>query len=174
MQWEKEIQKFLLLIFPKYVEILDEVEFKTGGGSANRRPDFILVDSFGHIDVIEIKTPKMALLRKTEYRNNFVPSGELSSVTVQMENYLHDLNLNHKNASAKIKDKLLRDDVNPKIKLPKGIIIAGDKKGLNDKQKSDFEIIRRQFRNITDIITYDELIESFKNQIRTLQGAKEI
>ena len=52
---------------------------------------FLCIDADGHIDVIELKDSKKDLLRKTLYRNNYVPSGELSSSIVQIEHYIYQL-----------------------------------------------------------------------------------
>ena len=38
----------------------------------------------------------------------------------------------------------------------------GRTKGLSKEQKLDFEVLRRQYRNILDIITYDDLLERLR------------
>lgn len=168
--WEEKLDEFLLLIFPKYVAKLRQVTF-SNQNKKGRRPDFILIDILGYCDVIEIKRPDTDLIRNSQYRNNYVLSNELSSTVVQIENYLYDMNSNQSKALKSI-DKKLEESIysslklKPRIKNPKGIIIAGDKSRYNDEQKHDFEIVRRQYRNITDIITYDELIEAFERQIK--------
>lgn len=45
-----------------------------------------------------------------------------------------------------------------KIVNPNGLIIMGRDKGLSEEQRKDFEVIRRKYRNVLDIITYDDLI----------------
>ena len=35
----------------------------------------------------------------------------------------------------------------------------GRKKGMSKKQQQDFEVIKRKYKNIIDIITYDDLLE---------------
>lgn len=168
--WEEKLDQFLLLIFPKYIAKLRQVNFKNQN-KTGRRPDFILIDILGYCDVIEIKRPDTDLVRNTQYRNNYVLSNELSSTVVQIENYLYDMNSNQNNALKSINKKLEKSvystlKLKPRIKNPKGIIIAGNKSQYSDEQKHDFEIVRRQYRNITDIITYDELIDSFERQIK--------
>jgi hypothetical protein len=43
----------------------------------------------------------------------------------------------------------------------------GREKGLSDVQKNDLEIIKRKYKNIMDIITYDDLIRRIKNIIES-------
>jgi hypothetical protein len=53
----------------------------------------------------------------------------------------------------------LAENFKIKITNPGGIIIMGRKKGLTDEQLQDFEVIKRKYKNVIDIITYDDLIE---------------
>jgi len=57
-----------------------------------------------------------------------------------------------------------------KIKIinPKGMIIMGRENSFKSEQKQDFEIIKRQYKNVIEIITYDDLIQRIKNQIECL------
>ena len=43
--------------------------------------------------------------------------------------------------------------------------VMGREEGLTDVQKNDLEIIKRKYKNIMDIITYDDLIRKIKNII---------
>ncbi len=48
----------------------------------------------------------------------------------------------------------------------------GRDRGLSDEQKNDFEVIRRKYRNIMDIITYDDLLrrlEVIRDQFKLIQ-----
>ena len=56
----------------------------------------------------------------------------------------------------------LPEGVEVKIVNPQGMIIMGRTKGLSKEQKLDFEVLRRQYRNILDIITYDDLLERLR------------
>lgn len=46
------------------------------------------------------------------------------------------------------------------------MVIMGRSVNLSDEQKNDFEIIRRKYANIVDIITYDDLIYRLECLIR--------
>ena len=41
---------------------------------------------------------------------------------------------------------------------PKGILLLGRSNNFNERQKRDFELIKRQYKNIADIMTYDDLM----------------
>ena len=90
------ILKFILLIFPKYVAVLQDVQIENHysklGATTRRFIDIVLVDANGSLDVIEIKRPfNDVLLSKTRYRDNFVPTKDLSGTIMQAEKYLFDL-----------------------------------------------------------------------------------
>lgn len=68
--WQKMILKIILLIFPKYIAVLENVQiadyYSKPGKKADRYIDLCLVDAMGNIDVIEIKKPfSNAVLAKT-------------------------------------------------------------------------------------------------------------
>ena len=94
-EWQLKILDILLFIYPQYHFVIDEI-----GLSNMRRVDFILVDLFNNIDIIEIKTPEKSLLRKSKYRDHYIPSHELTGTVMQLEFYLRELN---ENSSANIK-----------------------------------------------------------------------
>ncbi len=49
-----------------------------------------------------------------------------------------------------------------RITNPGGIVIAGRSHNLSEQQRLDFEVIRRKYKNLIDIITYDDLIDRLK------------
>ena len=87
---------------------------------------------------------------------------------MQVEKYLFYLNKwGHKGEvelSKKYKDTL-PNGLKIKITNPSGIIIMGRENDLTDEQLWDFEIIKRQYKNVIDILTYDELISRLKRII---------
>ena len=57
------------------------------------QPDFILVDSSGFVDLLEIKKPNnQKVVSSTEYRNNYVAGRDLEGAIVQIEKYVYILN----------------------------------------------------------------------------------
>lgn len=94
--WQKMIVNFLLLIFPKYVAVLSNVKiadaYSVSGVTKDRFIDLALIDAAGNIDVIEVKKPfEDALMGRTTYRDNYIPTKELSGSIMQAEKYLFHL-----------------------------------------------------------------------------------
>lgn len=94
--WQLYIKRLVFMLFPKYIlapreitfEAIDEVE-----DPFQRRPDFILIDTNGFVDVMDIKTPETIIISNSPaYRNNYVPSKVFSSAIQQVEKYVYCLN----------------------------------------------------------------------------------
>jgi hypothetical protein len=162
-QWQAEILDIIKLIFPKYISVLREIPIKNVYDEQVKRLDFLLVDYTGHIDIIEIKRPNDAnIISNYAYRDNYPPSHELSRTIMQTEKYLFFLNrwgIDGDNKLTEINRKRNGIDINIKIVNPRGIIIMGRDRDLNPDQIRDFEIIKRKYKNIADIITYDDLLQ---------------
>ena len=119
---------------------------------------------------MEIKKADVILLAK--YRNNYIPTRELSGAIQQVEKYTFSLNTENKAKEYVVNElsKNTPDNINVKILNPQGILILGRSNNFNEQQKNDFEIIKRQYKNVVDIMTYDDLIERFKNIINSLKS----
>jgi len=81
---------------------------------------------------------------------------------MQIEKYIFYLNKWGRKGEDKLTEYYKEElPKNFKIKItnPSGIIIMGRKKGLTEEQLQDFEVIKRKYKNVIDIITYDDLIE---------------
>lgn len=182
--WQKMILHFLLLIFPKYVEVLSNVKiaekYSKPGVTKDRFIDLVLVDAGGNIDIIEIKKPfDDALLGRTPYRNNYIPTKELSGSIMQAEKYLFYLS---KCGAAGEKALMQRyaaklpPGIELRITNPKALIILGrDRRAngssaLNGRQQLDLEIIKRKYANMIDILTYDDLLRRLNNIIASLRN----
>lgn len=181
--WQTLIEQFLLLIFPKYVAILHNVRiadsYSRPGVSGHRYIDLALVDAAGNLDVIEIKRPHGdRLLSNGRYRDNGVPTRELSGAIMQAEKYIFHLSkwgvageeaLNRKYISE------LPEGMRIQVTNPKAILILGrdrDASGsplLEPALQHDFEIIRRKYANVMDIMTYDDLLARLDNIIASLR-----
>lgn len=165
-EWQNNILDILLLIYPQYQIVIDEV-----GLSNRRRVDFVLVDLFNNIDIVEIKTPEKRLLKKSKYRDHYVPSHEFTGTAMQIEYYLREL---HENSSAnvqKIKHKLLEKGFNSEVRINnvKGIIIMGRTNGFNVEQQETYRIMKNQYSNIINIISYDELLDMLERILDRFQ-----
>jgi hypothetical protein len=172
-EWQKLMLDFLLLIFPKYVAVLETLHIRDyytePGKSTNRYIDLTLVDANGNIDIIEIKKPFMnSLLSTRKYRDNYTPKKELSGSVMQVEKYLFHLNKWGVEGEKKINAKRaseLPSGMQIKVTNPKAMIILGRDNDFATDQRFDFEIIKRKYANIVDIMTYDDLLQRLENII---------
>lgn len=179
---EDEFSKLIAQIFcflnPKYVKIQTKLNISDyTGARANCQADLSLIDCEGNIDLIEVKSPQAYpnLFRKRPYRNHYVPSGELSGAINQLEQYLKCLT---KMTTEEISNKnpALQNEMG-EIKLkavhPKGYIIFGrDSASFNgdnvNQKRLDFELIKNTYKDVVDIITFDDLVQRFDRIISFL------
>lgn len=70
--WQGKIYEIICVLYPKYIASFREIEIGNDGHHS-KKPDFILVDSSGFVDLLEIKKPNnQKVVSSTEYRNNYV------------------------------------------------------------------------------------------------------
>lgn len=160
-QWQEEMLEIIRFLYPKYIHVFKETKVQDSDGKA-RRLDYLLIDVDGNIDIVEIKKPfDNCIVTKSKYRDNYIPLRELSGTVMQIEKYIFYLNRwgekGEKKLTSKYKNKLPKD-FKIKITNPSGLIIMGRDVQLNDRQKRDFEVIKRKYKNIIDILTYDDLL----------------
>jgi hypothetical protein len=173
--WQEEILQIILLLYPKYIFVFKSVPInaKNAEGIKEKQLDFLLVDSNGNTDIIEIKKPfENVIMTKGVYRDNYIPLRELSGTVMQIEKYIYYLNRwsyeGEKSLTEKYKHELPKGfDI--KITNPSGIIIMGRENNLSVEQKRDFEVVKRKYKNVVDIITYDNLLERLRLTIEQIK-----
>lgn len=171
--WQTKILGLLLFIFPKYIAVLENVHVKdfysNPGRVSDRYIDLMLVDANGSIDIIEVKKPfANALLSRHKYRNNHTPRNELAGTIMQAEKYLFHLSKWGSAGEQEIYRKRkgeLPAGIELKITNPKAMILLGRDNDFTGEQRFDFEIIRRKYANMLDIMTYDDLLRRLENII---------
>ena len=180
--WQKMIVKIILLIFPKYIAVLENVgvaDFYSSPRHPKKRYiDLCLVDASGNIDVIEIKKPfDSVVLSKSLYRDNHLPAKELSGSIMQAEKYLFHLSkwgVTGERELSKRYGTRLPSAMPIRITNPKAIIILGrdrlpgSQQPLSEGQVLDLEVIKRKYTNMMDILTYDDLLRRLNNIIASL------
>lgn len=170
--WQEGLIGLLPLLFPQYVAVLSEVPIKDVITGKIRKIDYLLIDASGNADVIEIKKAfaKRHLLMAGKYRDNYVPARELRGGVFQIEKYIHLLlnwgNAGEKTLTEKYHDKL-PDGVKIRFLSPRGLLIMGHCE-LNEEERRDFDLIRRQYSRVTDIITYDDLLDRLDRMIQSV------
>ncbi|MGT2440986.1 Shedu immune nuclease family protein (plasmid) [Bradyrhizobium betae] len=176
------MMSFLPLLFPKYIKVLKNVAvadyYSNPEKKTSRFIDIALVDANGNLDVIEIKKPfEDKILRKSPYRGNSIPTSELSGAIMQAEKYLFHLSKWGVQGEKKLTNKYadeLPNGIRIRISNPKAIIIVGRDQisggDMTGSQLLDFEVIRRKYANMMDIITYDDLLRRLDTTIVALGG----
>jgi hypothetical protein len=165
-QWQAEILQVLLFLYPKYIKAFREAPVRDSIANKDRSIDFLLVDASGYVDAVEIKKPfAECIVTGNTYRDNHVPMRELSGTIMQLEKYLYHLNRWGTTGEAKLNERYgteLPAGLTLKIVNPSGMIIMGRDDTLTAEQRNDFEVIRRKYRHVVEIMTYDDLLRRLK------------
>lgn len=172
LNWQEELLGILQLLYPKYITVFREAIIRLPHGQ-RRELDYVLLDANGHVDIIEIKKPfGHKIMSDDHYRNNYIPLRELSGTIMQLEKYLYHLNRHaaavEEDWSSQYRDQLPHQ-FSIKVTNPTGIIIMGRDHILNEGQRMDFEVVKRKYKNIVDIITYDDLLRRLRITVEQLR-----
>jgi hypothetical protein len=167
LQWQEEILTIITLIYPKYVYAFKNVQLKRKD-QTDLYVDILLVDSGGYADILEIKKPfESIIITHATYRDNHIPYRELTGTVMQIEKYIYHLNRWGADDEKFLTQKLsgLPQGFEVKLTSPGGLVIMGRDYNLNVEQKGDFEVVKRKYKNIMDILTYDELLRRLRFMI---------
>jgi hypothetical protein len=179
-EWQQLMLPFLPLLFSKYIKVLENVTisdyYQSPAKKTNRFIDLALVDANGNLDIVEVKKPfDDTILRKSLYRGNYIPTSELSGSIMQAEKYIFHLlkwGIKGEGILSKKYASELPAGMEIHISNPKAIIIVGrdqiEGANMTTSHKLDFEIIKRKYANVIDIITYDDLLRRLNNMISAL------
>ncbi|RWT31785.1 Shedu immune nuclease family protein [Aeromonas caviae] len=176
-QWQDKILEIIILLYPKYILAFKEVSVKNIYTDKKKRIDIMLVDTSGFIDIIEIKKPfDDCLLRQATYRDNYIPAHGLVGTIMQVEKYIYLLSKSglaiEQELTKKYQNKI-PNTLSIKVANPQGLIIMGRENTMTPEQKSDLAIIKRKYKSIVDIISYDELLSRLDITISQLTSKKE-
>jgi ribosomal protein L23 len=171
-KWQEFFEEYLRVINPSYKYVIREVDtiFNSLDIEASSRPiDFIVVDIYNNIELIELKTPDAPIVATKKDRNNYCLTYNCSKACTQIEKYLISLESNKVEVEKLIKHKISKKygvkikDINLVISKPKAKLIIGMIKALLTKpaRHSDFQLQRHSFKNI-EIIAFDEIYNSLK------------
>ncbi len=173
--WQSQIIKIICLLNPKYIEAFTGVRVRDFESNTWRILDILLVDASGNVDVLEIKQPfGEAMVTGGIYRGNHVPLRELSGTVIQVEKYLlHLSRWGDKGEETLTKRYASRLPTDFKIRVvnPSGLIIMGRDQDMTPQQRHDFEVVRRHYKHIADIVTYDDLLRRLEAVLTKLRAA---
>ncbi|MBU1046234.1 DUF4263 domain-containing protein [Patescibacteria group bacterium] len=177
--WQKFFEKYLLYLVFSYKKIYPKIEFKDVEGD-KKYPDFVGVNHYNGLDIIEIKTHLKTTLVWDPSHKNFGFSSELSKAIIQTMNYMDAIvQKRFQNSSDEKKITNITEEEN--LYHPRGIIIISSNKKLTtsklDKVKSkclkrDFTKLRNSLQNI-EILTFDEILQVTEDYVKNIHSQYE-
>lgn len=177
--WQLYFEKYLQILLMSYKNFYPQVVFKPMPGyDQTSRPDFLAVDIYNNVDIIEIKHHRQNLLRKEVGRDSYYPSHELNKAVFQLNKYI-DLRPNDIELS-RIQDEYVRSLIeNDKIYRPRGILIISSRDHIASEATNEETWVRLEkeikklkttYTNI-DIVLFDELIQNLENYVQHIEVA---
>ena len=114
-KWQDFFRENMLYFNMGYVEKFEKERIQ--GDKSLNIPDYILLNTYGYLDVFEIKTHITKLLSYDAGRNNFHWSSEATKAISQSENYIDSMMENSKTIMINIRDKyrIEVDVIRPKV-----------------------------------------------------------
>lgn len=174
--WQLYFDRYLRILLMNYKEFYSQIVFKKMEGyEKETRPDFLAVDIYNNIDIIEIKTHRTILFRKEKGRDSYYPSHDLNKSIFQLTKYM-DLKSENIDTST-IENKYTKSLIdNDKIYRPRGILIISSRDHITSGQANDeltarlekeIKKLKTTYSNI-DIVLFDELIQNLENYVAYL------
>ncbi len=157
--WGDFLRKNLFLVESRYVHVIERLNVVL---ASSREVDFGLVDSEGFVDLFEIKKPETTLLSSTQDRGNHYWHTEAVKAIVQAEKYLYNAT---QRAATLQQDIGRQKGIAVNVIRPRAVVIMGSLEQLDTpEKKEDFRVLRMSLRNV-EIMLYDELLQSLRNQL---------
>ena len=169
-KWQKFLHEDVFFFLSNYVESIREADVNFGKiEEGAKKPDFVWIDTYGFLDVFEIKTPFTDVLARkidTSHKNYYF-STHASKAISQIEKYILFLEGNVKGFENYLSKKTR---VPFSVLKPKAFLIIGNSKEFenNPEKKKDFRVLRRLFKNI-EFITFNELLDNLKNLVKKFE-----
>lgn len=174
--WQLYFDRYLRIFLMNYKEFYSQIVFKKiDGYDKDTRPDFLAVDIYNNIDIIEIKTHRTILFKKESNRDSYYPSHDLNKSIFQLNKYL-DLKSNNIDLSKIVNSYTKSLIENDKIYRPRWLLIISSKDHITSDNTSDelsarlekeIKKLKTTYNNI-DIILFDELIQNLENYVSYL------
>jgi hypothetical protein len=172
--WQKYFEKYLLYLVFSYKKISPKIEFKDIEGD-KKYPDFIGINHYNGLDVIEIKTHlKNAVIWDSPHKN-FSFSSELSRAVIQTMNYMDAIvqkRFQYYSDEKKITNIIEEEN----LYHPRGIIIISSEQKLTKSKlnkakekclKRDFTKLRNSLQNI-EILTFSEILQIADDYVKNI------
>jgi hypothetical protein len=177
--WQKFFEKYLLYLVFSYKKIYPKIEFKNIEGD-KKYPDFIGINHYNGLDVIEIKTHLKNAVTWDASHKNFSFSSELSRAVIQTMNYM-DAVMQRRFLNDPDEKKITNMTEEENLYHPRGIIIISSdlrltKSKLNKAKeeclKRDFTKLRNSLQNI-EILTFSEILQIADDYVKNIHAQYE-
>lgn len=176
--WQKFFENYLLYLFFSYKKILPKVELKNVEDNEKKYPDFIGVNHYDGVDIIEIKTHLKNILVWDNNHKNFAFSSEMSKAMIQTINYMDGISDSKFQKTKSGKELLEYLNIDENLFRPRGIIIISSKNKICKNQdkltpqqtkqlQRDFTKLRNSMHNI-QIFTFDEILKIAERYIENI------
>jgi len=165
--WQKFFEKYLLYLIFSYKEIYPKVQLEDID-TDKKYPDFVGINHYNGVDVIEIKTHLTPALIFDKSHKNFSFSSDMSKAIIQIMNYL-DAIKQQKFKDPKQGEKITETTYEENLYRPRGIIIISSWERISKNNKKAIEIIKRDFTKLRnslhdiEILTFDEILDIADN-----------
>lgn len=174
--WQKYFEKYLLYLVFSYKKIYPKIEFKDIDGD-KKYPDFIGINHYNGLDIIEIKTHLKNAVTWDSSHKNFSFSSELSRAVIQTMNYM-DAIVQKRFENNSDENKITNMTEEENLYHPRGIIIISSdhkltKSKLNKAKerslKRDFTKLRNSLHNI-EILTFSEILQIADDYVKNIHS----
>jgi len=177
--WQSYFRKYLLYLIFSYKGIFPKIQLTNIEGD-KKYPDFIGINHYNGVDIIEIKTHLKNALVHDKNHDNFAFSSELSKAIIQTMNYM-DAVIHTNFRKSEDREKITNSSHEENLNRPRGIIIISSYAKLvsrckiEDKEKliRDFTKLRNSVQNI-EILTFDEILDIAHDYIQNIINKKEV
>lgn len=158
--WQRYFERNLLYLIFTYQKIYPKIQLKITDDK--KFPDFIGINHYGGVDIIEIKTHLTPALTYDKSHKNFAFSNDMSKAIIQTINYIDALKhgefVNKTDKDIFEKENLYRPQTIIIISSSKNIVRSKSKYKLQDIER-DFTKLRNSLNNI-EIVTFDEILDT--------------
>jgi hypothetical protein len=91
---------------------------------------------------------------------------------MQVAKYIFYLSRRGRKAEEELTDRYkdqMPSGIEIKVTNPNGFVIIGRENRLSQEQRLDLEVVKRKYKNVIDIITYDNLLERLSFMIEQVR-----
>lgn len=169
--WQKYFESYLLYLVFTYKKIFPKIQLRNIDGD-KKYPDFIGINHYNGLEVIEIKTHLKKILSWDPNHNNFYFTPEMSKAIVQTMNYMDSI-VRERFSRDQDKTNITQYTEQENLYHPKGIIVISSlsnlttKKGKDECLRRDFTKLRNSLHNI-EIITFDEILNIANEYVKNV------